>query len=533
MHKRVPSERPGLEKDRARTRGFLGCPCPLRTHRSRRSRLALVFVCLCLCVWGFGSTFPFLVRGVFRNDGVSPEVHFQHGPRDNGQDFYGAAQDKMQDYDFTTRQTSSASSPPLLRSSPERPNDHRRFITYLPHSGFNNQRIALENAMLLAYVLNCTLVAPPVRLGRPLPYRPFDVLESQLTQAGEPKPLECSQTTAGIPALPECTEHDSFMVMPWSELVHFEAVRDSLGLDILFMYGTRTPAEFLRQTMDIPNEDITFLKDKELYQYRIQDSDLNLDESRYRTAWSVDSLREHLDSSRAIHFGTLFGSGRLKVRGSDRTAARAKIRAGMVISNRAVLDVASAVRAKFAGSESTPEDEVGEGEKGYLAVHVRVGDRKFKGSARMNGRLIWWELVRMLGLPEKVGIELEHKFLRLRKKNARKPVPPELKNGLEPWLNQTSRVTWTGCRSATLHTGPYASQLNAPLFIASDAPNPRTHSALAIFFATFPCAYVLSDFPEELQSLVKLQDPPGRFLIPLVDAVIAGQATRVLGTHNR
>jgi hypothetical protein len=205
----------------------------------------------------------------------------------------------------------------------------------------------------------------------------------------------------------------------------------------------------------------------------------------------------------------------------------------MVISNRAVLDTASAVRAKFAGFESIPEDGVGEGKNRYLAVHVRVGDRKFKGSARVNGRLIWWELVRMLGIPEKVGIELERKFLRLRKKNARKPVPPEFKDDLEPWFNQTSSVAWASCRLATLHTGPYASYLNAPLFIASDAPNPRTHSALAIFFATFPCAYVLSDFPEEIRSLVKLQDPPGRFLIPLVDAVIAGQATRVLGTHNR
>ncbi|KAF8605168.1 hypothetical protein BDV93DRAFT_491405 [Ceratobasidium sp. AG-I] len=426
---------------------------------------------------------------------------------------------QMRNHDFIPGQKSPASSPPPSESSPARPNAPRRFITYLPHSGFNNQRIALENAMLLSYILNCTLVAPPVRLGRPLPYRPFDVLENQLMRAGEPKPLECLQTIAGIPALPQCAEYESFVVMSWSELVDFEVVRNDLGLDILFINGTHTPARFLQQTMGVPNEDITFLKDQELYQYRIQDADLNLEESRYRTAWSVDSLRELLDSSRAIHFGTLFGSGRLKVRGSDRTAARAKVRAGMVISNRAVLDTASAIRAKFA-------------EKGYLAVHVRVGDRKFKASARMNGRLIWWELVRMLGVPEKVGVELEHAFLRLRKKNAKKPVPPGVKDDVEPWFNQTSRVAWSSCRSSKLHIGAYASYLNAPLFIASDAPNPRTHSALAIFFATFPCAYVLSDFPEEVQSLVSRKDPPGRFLIPLVDAVIAGQATRVLGTYN-
>lgn len=471
------------------------------------------------------TAFPFTVRGASGNFVVPlpREVNFHHE-----EDFDVAGQDemRMQDHDLTPGQKShSASSIP--GSSPAHPS-RRRFLTYLPHSGFNNQRIALENAILLAYILNCTLVAPPVRLGKPLPYRPFDILENQLIRAAEPKPLDCSQTTVGISALPECTEYNSYVEMPWSNLVDFAAIQDELGLDILFIHGSHTPAQFLRQILDISNKDITFLKDKELYQFRIQDSDLNLDESRYRTALSADHLRELLDSSRAIHFGTLFGTGRLKVRGSGRTAARVKVRAGMVISNPAVLDAASAVRAKFAGSQSRP----GAG-TGYLAVHVRVGDRKFKGSARMNGRLIWWELVRMLGIPKDVGIELEHNFLRLRKKNAKRPAAPKFKDDIEPWFNQTSSIAWSSCHSSKLHTGPYASYLNAPLFIASDASNPRTHSALAIFFATFPCAYVLSDFPEEVQSLVELQDPPGRFLIPLVDAVIAGQATRVIGTYNR
>jgi len=35
-----------------------------------------------------------------------------------------------------------------------------KFLSYLPHSGFHNQRIALENALVLARLLNRTLLVP-------------------------------------------------------------------------------------------------------------------------------------------------------------------------------------------------------------------------------------------------------------------------------------------------------------------------------------------------------------------------------------
>ncbi|KAG8712407.1 hypothetical protein FRC09_019907 [Ceratobasidium sp. 395] len=416
-------------------------------------------------------------------------------------------------------------------------NATRRFLTFLPHSGFNNQRIALENAVLLAYILNCTLVAPPVRLGEPLPYRPFDTLKKWNHNASRPKPRYCVHFTH----LPDCASYNSFVQMPWSDLVDFRSIQKELGLDLIFARGSQTPHQVLRQ-MGIPNESITFLKDKEPYQYLIRDS-LDKDEriepaSRYQDEWSLDYLRNVLDSAAVIHFGSLFGTGRLKLHSSAYAAARTKIHSTMAISHPGVLDTANAIRSKIVGSATNHSP--------YLAVHVRVGGRKFRVAAKENGRLIWWELIARLGVSQETGIELEHRFLRERKKSVKAPVPldlrffpknstsPVLFNGANPHVAPSGKTI--ACPSSTSRSGPRVSNLEIPLFIATDAPNPRAHSSLAIFYATFPCVFTLADFRDELDLLNVFRDgdglPIGDFLVPLVDAVVAGQAAHVIGTRN-
>lgn len=52
---------------------------------------------------------------------------------------------------------SQSPSPPFLRCR----SDHR-FLLYSPHSGFSNQVYEFKNAVLMAAILNRTLVVPPV-----------------------------------------------------------------------------------------------------------------------------------------------------------------------------------------------------------------------------------------------------------------------------------------------------------------------------------------------------------------------------------
>ncbi|KAF9989522.1 hypothetical protein BGZ75_006069 [Mortierella antarctica] len=55
-----------------------------------------------------------------------------------------------------------------------------KYLTFLPHSGFHNQRTELENALLLARLLNRTLIMPKVYLGPPMPWLEFRHLHLRL-----------------------------------------------------------------------------------------------------------------------------------------------------------------------------------------------------------------------------------------------------------------------------------------------------------------------------------------------------------------
>ncbi|CAE6419484.1 unnamed protein product [Rhizoctonia solani] len=493
----------------------------------------LVLGCLLLITLLGSNCLPLLSRGMPRD--LLPWLDASN--HDN-QDYTGIVYKPKQAYlDLGSTHTQGNSAYWPLGSSLEPEVDTRstrRFIAYLPHSGFNNQRIALENAMMLAYMLNCTLIAPPARLGTPLPYRPSRTLEQHHLISAKTDPKECSKFLDYTP--PECLDHTQFTLLPWNELINFQPIQKDLGLDILFISGALTPREFLYD-LGLPEKSIAFLNDRELYQYRIYDSQHSHNEpgpnSRYKDGWHVEHLQGLLDTSSVIHFGTLFGSGRLKLHRPEYVAARTRISRGMAISHAAILQASRAIRARI--TEFSHDGHF------YLAVHVRVGDRKFKGTAVKNGRSLWWQLVTGIGISTETGRVLEDRFLQKARKNKQKSAVLDSLPGslIKPWYN-TSQPYHPHERCASPHRdlGSAGSYLGVPLFIATDAAHPRSHPSLAIFHETFPCTFVLSDFPNEIKSLLAPHrpgdvSPLGRFLIPLVDAVVAGHATHVIGTRNR
>ncbi|KAF8707767.1 hypothetical protein RHS03_03754, partial [Rhizoctonia solani] len=503
----------------------------LRIRRSRSWFLALV--CLLLITLLASNGLPILSKGIPRI-----LLPWLDAPNHDNQDYTRSVyKPRKEDLDLGPTHTRGdfASWPLESGSKPEvDPRSARRFIAYLPHSGFNNQRIALENAMMMAYILNCTLIAPPARLGTPLPYRPSRTLEQHHLISAKKDPEECSEFLDYTP--PECLGHNQFTLMPWDELIDFQPIQRDLGLDILFMRGARTPREFL-YNLGLPEKSITFLNDRELYQYRIYDTQ-HLDNetrpsSRYKDGWHVEHLQGVLSTSSAIHFGTLFGSGRLRLQRPEYVAARTRISQGMAISHGAILQASRAIRTRI--TEFSHDRHL------YLAIHVRVGDRKFKGTAVKNGRSLWWQLITRLGISKETGRVLEDRFLQKTRKSKRKTAILDSLPGrfIKPWYN-LSQPYYPHERCASPHRdlGSAASYLGIPLFIATDAAHPRLHPSLAIFYETFPCTFVLGDFPDEIKSLVALHRPGdvspfGRFLVPLVDAVIAGHATHVIGTQNR
>jgi hypothetical protein len=61
-----------------------------------------------------------------------------------------------------------------------------KYLSYLPHSGFHNQRIAFEHALVISHILNRTLLIPPVLCN----YPPSSSLPCICQVAGRCCPLE-------------------------------------------------------------------------------------------------------------------------------------------------------------------------------------------------------------------------------------------------------------------------------------------------------------------------------------------------------
>lgn len=117
----------------------------------------------------------------------------------------------------------STPTPPPPPSHPKL-DPSKSYLSYLPHSGFHNQRIALENALTLSALLNLTLIVPPVRLGaRPLTYAKFGILEAWWRGAGKEGLAHCGAFAGGEVGLPpECLDYFDYTYAAWDWLVDLE-----------------------------------------------------------------------------------------------------------------------------------------------------------------------------------------------------------------------------------------------------------------------------------------------------------------------
>src|SRR6266702_3408032 len=103
-------------------------------------------------------------------------------------------------------------------------NPGERYLAYLPHSGFHNQRIALENALVLARILNRTLLVPPAHLGSNVfSYHKFDELNRLLVHSGKQGLLHCSEVPSHV-SPPECWDYYDHTHVSWDWLVDLSSV---------------------------------------------------------------------------------------------------------------------------------------------------------------------------------------------------------------------------------------------------------------------------------------------------------------------
>ncbi len=399
-----------------------------------------------------------------------------------------------------------------------------KFLAYLPHSGFHNQRIALENALVLARITNRTLLLPPIRLGDPLSYAPFDELyeasaDDRKTRLGFCRDL--SPTDFNTPF--QCDDYYGYTHITWDWLVDLSGVRDDQRL----LEGWNYTDAWLQDELDISPDDIFYIKDSTRNDYSFQDF-FSFDPPARKFFQAVQIATLAHRPERLIQLGTLFGSSRLHLRSSANYALRKHVRESMAFTNPHLVRAADGIRAALGGA--------------YLGVHLRIGDGVFEWNAPENTRLAWWKLLHLvLGFAHDNILALERSLflddagpglptLNVDYPAMRAPHPP-----LPPFpLNATPSSSFP-CRGP-LHTSPTLIPLNAPLFVSTDARSPAHNGLLVRFTRTFPCIFFLDDFPEvaPLRDLKSPVDgvPLGPFLMPFLDAMVVGQAWQVVGTEQ-
>ena len=406
-------------------------------------------------------------------------------------------------------------------------NSGEKYLAYLPHSGFHNQRIALENALTLARILNRTLFVPPVRLGNDLiSYHKYDDLRRFLIHSGKRGLYHCSNIAARVAPPSECWGYFDYTHVSWDWLVDLSSVTTEESLlhheSLTFPWLESPPLD----------TDTLTLKDETAYDFRFVDyvpAPVARAHPRYQIAYPISRLAA--SNLPLIQLGSLFGSARLHLTERGNVATRKGIRERMKFSNP-YLRIASTAAVNALG-----------GQDAFLGAHVRLSNGPFHALRERTVRSIWYRLVacalRSANASADVTDVYELESL-LVPTNAVLPPPrepliesvPRTGLPLEGGIADTLRVKCTG----KLHEAPKLVPLNVPLFVATDVEDAL---ALAPLRAAFPCTILLRDLAEVpevrmLDRLVSAEDGVrlGRFLAPLLDAAIVARAWAVVGTES-
>jgi hypothetical protein len=417
-----------------------------------------------------------------------------------------------------------------------------KFLSYLPHSGFHNQRIELENALLLAAYLNRTLLVPPVYLASPaMPWLRYEKLHERLLFQTKNGLQHCVKLQeSGFPLPSECLNNFRWTNVPWSFFYNMTAIGEQVP--VVFRPGLEY--QWLYKTFSVKEQDFFFFKDMSPYEYQIHDDrtqDLPLDRFNYR----MDLMTLKNIDQKVLHFGSMFGSYRILAETPEHAELLRSIRSKMIFRNPVLSSAATNIVNQLGGANN------------FVGMHVRVGDGIFKLRASILVDDIFHELVdKFTDLTVEQVIEYEGGIeqhdvdrtesteyeIKLRAfhpvdemdGNYTKPVTVhhplhQPAFGTEP--NIASRLT---CQQGDSVTSRFK---NTVLYIATDAPDPRNHPLLRKLFKVFPCTFILSDFMNELQDIKKLQVMEEKvklesYLIPMIDAMISAHGHTFLGTPH-
>ncbi|CAG8795433.1 10853_t:CDS:1, partial [Dentiscutata erythropus] len=331
-----------------------------------------------------------------------------------------------------------------------------RYLTYLPHDGFNNQRIELENAIFLAWFLNRTLIIPPLLFFKgvaPIISQPYDKLYELLTRFMHPNDdfknnnfefcFSEDKTNCNFVL---CFREDqsncrivSYTMYNWEELLDFAFLKQH----IKYIHRQDFNLKYLLESLQIHHDKEVYnvTSDQAQYQQRYYDdptSTIKLGKFKER----VNLIDLSKRTEKLLHFGSVFSSIRIVRELPESKKIWNKLINELLPNNPKMINIVNGIIDRIGGTNS------------FIGVHARLGD----------------------------GYFVKHQ----------NEIVQELIKGIQKDFNHTDIKNDSACLPATI-------------FLATDVE--RNHNSLQPFFQTFPCIYMLDDFNDLLESLKFLKNP--------------------------
>ncbi|KAF9107717.1 hypothetical protein BGX27_008636 [Mortierella sp. AM989] len=389
---------------------------------------------------------------------------------------------------------------------------NERYLAYLPHSGFHNQRISLENALLLAKYLNRTLLIPPVFLGPATEWRLFDILLRRIMLQTKRGLDHCGRVPRGDPLPTECLNYYSWTTVEWGFFYDMEKISKEQP----WKYRSDHSFAWMETHLGVNRKDDIFIvEDRAHYDYQIYDDPQSitpLNTNRYLRRLDVKELADRPE--RVVHMGSLFATGRVLAELPENKAYQQFLRRTMILSTPVLVKTSDAIIEKFGGLGT------------FVGLHLRVGDGMFVEPAPANIENMFRNLVNITGITPNPELDT------MPTRNTATPAGQEVVGDNEEVVKKRpvpERLSVAECRARKAQGGKYTT-----IYIATDGVYPRRNILFRKLFDHFPCIFTLDDFSEHLAELKDMKNVDGvglsKDLIPMVDAVVSAKGRYFMGT---
>ncbi|KAF9359273.1 hypothetical protein BGX26_012725 [Mortierella sp. AD094] len=386
------------------------------------------------------------------------------------------------------------------------PDPNERYLAYLPHSGFHNQRITLENALLLAKYLNRTLLVPPVYLGPATEWRLFDILHRRIMLQTKRGLDHCGRIPKGDPLPTECLNYYSWTIVEWDFFYDMEKIREKQP----WKFRADHSFAWMETHLGVDRKkDIYIVEDRAHYDYQIYDdpsSTTPLNTVKYLRRLDVKELADRTE--RVVHMGSMFASDRMMVELPENLLYKEFLRRAMILSTPILIKTSDTIIEKLGGLGT------------FIGLHLRVGDGMFVEPAPVNVENMFKNLVNITGItpiPEYDTMPTLTTTAPAGQGTDEKEGPAREQLDIEQ------------CRARKDQGGKYTT-----IYIATDGVYPRRNILFRKLFDHFPCIFTLNDFSEKLVELKEMKNVDGvglsKDLIPMVDAVVSAKGRYFFGT---